>query len=114
MIHAVTAANKHIYGIQLEQMFRARETALRARGAAQRYGIDDLDNDDAIYVLRLDDEGGVLESVRLNPALGEPGVWEASLWPEAPSKAFVAGVVKVAEERGEIRLGLPAGASIAR
>lgn len=77
MICVVTGDNQHLYGRELEQMFRLREAA--SAGEAT----DALDDDTAIYVIRLDTRGDVDAALRLNPAPvnghREPG-WVLSRW----------------------------------
>ena len=76
MIHVVTIENQHLYGPQLDEMFRMRHTFyveqqewvdLTSENGRE---IDVFDNDEAIYLLYLDPFGQVGASYRLNPTTG--------------------------------------------
>jgi hypothetical protein len=92
MIYAVTAENQHAFGNELDQMFRQRE---------QRPGFvsatDEKDDEHAVYLIHMDREGCVFESVRLNP-VGER--WETSLWPAEPSEALAEAVAAYCQLNG--------------
>lgn len=94
MIHAVSAANQHLYARELDQMFQQREASARV---PSRHGVDDFDDTLAVYLLRIDSSGAVQESVRLNPS--QDG-WRASLWPPHPSDELTDGVLRFCEEQG--------------
>jgi acyl-homoserine lactone synthase len=103
MIHAVHAANQHLYARQLDQMFRMRHafyieghgwSGLKSTGGKET---DEFDDEHAVYLMSLDPFGDVAACVRLNPTLGptllgkfanhadEPpprseSVWDISRW----------------------------------
>lgn len=76
MIHAVSAANQHLYACQLDQMFRLRHAYYveghRWAGLTSEAGreTDEFDDGDAVYLMSIDPWGEVAASVRLNPTLG--------------------------------------------
>lgn len=73
MIHVVTLENQHLYGRQLESMFRMRhEFYVKQRGwtnltSSDGRETDEFDNDHAVYLLNLDKYGEILSTFRLNP-----------------------------------------------
>ena len=76
MIHVVTIENQHLYGPQLDEMFRMRHefyveqqewAHLTSENGRE---IDAYDNDQAVYLLYLDPFGQVGASYRLNPTTG--------------------------------------------
>jgi len=76
MIHAVTLANQHIYGRQLDQMFRMRHafsveghgwSGLTSKDGRETYEFDD---ERGVYLMSIDPFGDVAASVRLNPTVG--------------------------------------------
>lgn len=76
MIHVVTPENQHLYGRQLDQMFRLRHAFyveghgwgdLRSQDGRET---DEFDEGEVAYLLSLDPFGDVAASVRLNPSLG--------------------------------------------
>ena len=85
MIYAVSAENQHRFASQLDEMFAQREARAGFVSAT-----DDLDDEHAVYLIHMNDEGRVLESVRLNPV--EIGRWQTSLWPAEPSEALAEAV----------------------
>lgn len=107
MIHAVTADNQHLYGRQLDQMFRMRHTYYIEGhgwgGLTSRDGreTDEFDDGAVIYLMSIDPFGDVAASVRLNPTVGPTllkkfadwsnealpqveSVWDISRWIAAP------------------------------
>ncbi|MES1148695.1 MAG: acyl-homoserine-lactone synthase, partial [Bradyrhizobium guangdongense] len=72
MIHAISAVNRHLYEDVIEQHFRVRhdifvdERRWEALRKPDRRDIDDYDNEDAIYLLALEDRR-VLGGYRLYP-----------------------------------------------
>jgi len=76
MIHAVTAANQHLYGRQLDQMFRMRHAFyIEGHAWAGLTGkdgreTDEFDDGDVVYLMSVDPWGEVAASVRLNPTAG--------------------------------------------
>ncbi len=107
MIHAVSAANQHLYARQLDRMFRMRHAYyveghrwvdLKSRDGLE---VDEFDDDSAIYLMSIDPFGDVAAAVRLNPTTGptllgkfsdhsdEPlprldTAWDISRWIAAP------------------------------
>lgn len=107
MIHAVSAANMHLYARQLDQMFRMRHAFyVEGHGWAALTSVDgretdEFDDEHAVYLMSIDPFGDVAASVRLNPTEGptllgkfsdhasEPlpkseAVWDISRWIAAP------------------------------
>ena len=107
MIHAVTAANLHLYARQLDQMFRMRHAFyVEGHGWAGLTSVDgretdEFDDEHAVYLMSIDPFGDVAASVRLNSTEGptllgkfsdhasEPlprseSVWDVSRWIAAP------------------------------
>lgn len=76
MIHAVTLANQHLHGRQLDQMFRMRHAFYVEghgwSGLTLKDGreTDEFDNESAIYLMSIDPFGDVAASVRLHPTVG--------------------------------------------
>ena len=77
MIHAVTAANRHLYASQIDEMHRLRwrffieERGWKALEALQtHHGFerDELDDERAVYFMALSDEGHVQAAMRIRPA----------------------------------------------
>ena len=93
MIYAVSAENQHKFASQLDEMFRQREARAGFVSAT-----DDLDDEHAVYLIHMDGEGHVLESVRLNP-VGDSR-WQTSLWPAAPSEALAEAVAAYCRMNG--------------
>lgn len=97
MIYAVTAENQHLFGDQLDQMFRHRE---------QRPGfvsaVDEKDDESAVYLIHVDASRRVIESVRLNPVgrLQTDKRWEMSLWPAEPSDQLIEAVAAYCRMNG--------------
>lgn len=107
MIHAVTIDNQHLYGRQLDQMFRMRH-AFYVEGhgwsgltSTDGRETDEFDDVNAVYLMSIDPFGEVAASVRLNPTLGPTllkkfadwsdealpaleSVWDISRWIAAP------------------------------
>lgn len=73
MIQVITSENQHIYGKQLDQMFRMRhEYYVLGHGWAGLTSqdgkeIDEFDNLQAVYLVSVDEFGDVAASLRLNP-----------------------------------------------
>ena len=107
MIHAVTLANQHLYGRQLDQMFRMRHAFYIEghgwSGLTSHDGreTDEFDDDHAVYLMSIDPFGDVAASVRLNPTTQPTllkkfadwsdeklpeleSVWDISRWIAAP------------------------------
>jgi len=107
MIHVVSLSNQHLYGRQLDQMFRMRHTFYVEghgwAGLTSRDGreTDEFDDEHAVYLMSIDPFGDVAASVRLNPttrptllkkfsdwsneALPQTeDVWDISRWIAAP------------------------------
>lgn len=107
MIHAVSLANQHLYGRQLDQMFRMRHAFYIEghgwSGLTSHDGreTDEFDDDHAVYLMSIDPFGDVAASVRLNPTTQPTllkkfadwsdeklpeleSVWDISRWIAAP------------------------------
>ena len=107
MIHVVSLANQHLYGSQLDQMFRMRHAFYIEghgwSGLTSRDGreTDEFDDDHAVYLMSIDPFGDVAASVRLNPTTQPTllkkfadwsdeklpeleSVWDISRWIAAP------------------------------
>lgn len=107
MIHAVTLANQHLYGRQLDQMFRMRHAFyIEGHGwsgltSTDGRETDEFDDDDVVYLMSVDPYGDVAASVRLNPTTGQTllkkfadwsdevlptgdSIWDISRWIAAP------------------------------
>jgi acyl-homoserine lactone synthase len=107
MIHVVSLANQHMYGRQLDQMFRMRHTFYVEghgwSGLTSQDGreTDEFDDESAVYLMSLDPFGDIAASVRLNPTTGPTllkkfadwsdeelpqgeHVWDISRWIAAP------------------------------
>jgi N-acyl-L-homoserine lactone synthetase len=76
MIHLITAANRSAYARQIDEMHRLRwkfyvedRGWARLREIQEHEGIerDDYDDDRAVYVMGIDDDGCVTGSMRLRP-----------------------------------------------
>ncbi len=76
MIHVVTGENQHLYGQQLEEMFRLRhqyfieENGWEALKSVDGKETDQFDDGDVAYLLNLDEDGHLIASYRLNPTTG--------------------------------------------
>lgn len=103
MIHVVTAVNQHLYARQLDHMFRQRTD-----------NVDPLDDDEAVYLMRFDAWGGLVASLRLNPA-DDPRWRRVSRWQAAagaglarnPQHELVAGLVEFGLAHGLAGFILP-------
>jgi hypothetical protein len=93
MIYAVSAENQHKFASQLDEMFRRREA-----GPGFVSATDALDDERAVYLIHVDGEGRVKESVRLNPL--EDNRWATSLWPAEPSDALAEAVAAYCQMNG--------------
>lgn len=76
MIHIVTHANRALYARQIEEMHRLRWqfyieqrkwTRLREIQPVEGVERDEFDDEQAVYVMGIDDNGGVTGSMRLRP-----------------------------------------------
>jgi acyl-homoserine lactone synthase len=76
MIYAVDARNRHHYEQQIEQMFRMRHRIYVERrkwvdlARPDKREVDQFDNEDATYLLGIDDTGEVYAGLRLVPTTG--------------------------------------------
>jgi N-acyl-L-homoserine lactone synthetase len=93
MIYAVSAENQHKFASQLDEMFASRQARSGFVSAT-----DELDDENAVYLIHMNDEGHVLESVRLNP-VGDAR-WQTSLWPAEPSEALAEAVTAFCRMNG--------------
>lgn len=86
MIHAVSLANQHLYGRQLDQMFRMRHAFYVEghgwSGLTSKDGreTDEFDDESAVYLMSIDPFGYVAASVRLNPTLGPTLLGKFAEW----------------------------------
>jgi len=86
MIHAVAPADQHLYGRQLDQMFRMRQTYYVEGHEWSGLTSDDgretaeFDEDSAVYLMSVDPFGDVAASVRLNPTLGPTRLRKFADW----------------------------------
>lgn len=129
MIHAVTLANQHLYGRQLDQMFRMRHAFYVEghgwSGLTSKDGreTDEFDDESAVYLMSIDPFGDVAASVRLNPTLGptllrkfadwsdEPlpeldSVWDISRWIAAPQHRRAANPRWPSNHQRELMVGI--------
>jgi len=90
MIHVVTIDNQHLYGRQLDQMFRMRHTNYIEGhgwgGLTSHDGreTDEFDEGGVVYLMSIDPFGDVAASVRLNPTLGPTLLKKFADWSDAP------------------------------
>lgn len=129
MIHVVTADNQHLYGAQLEQMFRMRHTFyIEGHGWADLHGVDGKETDEfddgpVVYLMSIDPWGDVAVSVRLNPTTGptllkkfaswsneplpeEPSCWDISRWIAAPRHRRAANPRWTTNHQRELMIGI--------
>ncbi|HYD86035.1 MAG TPA: acyl-homoserine-lactone synthase [Vitreimonas sp.] len=140
LIHIVTAANRQLYGSQLEQMHRLRWRiyieergwrALREKQPEAGYERDEYDDERAHYLLAIDDAGAVLGAMRMRPAddrslladhfahllesktppLFGPDVWELTRLLRAPLNRSRDGAVRYAMNCALIEFCLSRGVS---
>lgn len=73
MIHVINTSNRHLYEDTIEQMFKLRhkvfveEKGWKRLERESKLEIDQFDNDDAIYFLKLHSNGEILGGMRLVP-----------------------------------------------
>lgn len=73
MIHIVNASNRHLYARQIWEMFvERRKTFVERNGwddlmVFDGAEVDDFDDERAVYLMALDDEGGLQGAVRFRP-----------------------------------------------
>jgi N-acyl-L-homoserine lactone synthetase len=129
MIHAVTLANQHLYGRQLDHMFRMRHAYYIEghgwSGLTSQDGreTDAFDDDSVVYLMSIDPFGNVAASVRLNPTLGptllkkfadwsdEPlpeldSVWDISRWIAAPQHRRASNPRWPSNHQRELMIGI--------
>ena len=129
MIHTVTLDNQHLYGRQLDQMFRMRHTYyVEGHGwggltSTNGRETDEFDNETVVYLMSIDPFGDVAASVRLNPTLGptllkkfadwadEPlpeleSVWDISRWIAAPQHRRAANPRWPTNHQRELMVGI--------
>jgi N-acyl-L-homoserine lactone synthetase len=76
MIHAISAVNQHLYARQLDRMFRMRHAFYVEghgwAGLTSKDGLEvgEFDDENAVYLMRIDPFGDVAVAVRLNPSTG--------------------------------------------
>ncbi len=129
MIHVVTLDNQHLYGRQLDQMFRMRHTYyIEGHGWGGLTSVngretDEFDNETVVYLMSIDPFGDVAASVRLNPTLGptllkkfadwadDPlpeleSVWDISRWIAAPQHRRAANPRWPTNHQCELMVGI--------
>ena len=129
MIHVVTLDNQHLYGRQLDQMFRMRHTYyIEGHGWGGLTSVngretDEFDNETVVYLMSIDPFGDVAASVRLNPTLGptllkkfadwadDPlpeleSVWDISRWIAAPQHRRAANPRWPTNHQRELMVGI--------
>lgn len=129
MIHAVHIDNQHLYGRQLDQMFRMRHAYYIEghgwSGLTSRDGreTDEFDDEDAVYLMSLDPFGDVAASVRLNPTTGptllkkfadwsdeaipeSQNVWDISRWIAAPKHRRASNPRWPSNHQRELMIGI--------
>ena len=129
MIHAVTLANQHLYGRQLDQMFRMRHAFYIEghgwSGLTSRDGreTDEFDDDHAVYLMSIDPFGEVAASVRLNPTTQPTllrkfadwsdeklpeleSVWDISRWIAAPQHRRASNPRWPSNHQRELMIGI--------
>jgi N-acyl-L-homoserine lactone synthetase len=129
MIHAVTLANQHLYGRQLDQMFRMRHAYYIEghgwSGLASTDGreTDEFDDDNTVYLMSVDPFGEVAACVRLNPTTGPTllrkfadwsdeklpageSVWDISRWIAAPQHRRAANPRWPTNHQRELMIGI--------
>ncbi|MDP8916570.1 MAG: hypothetical protein M3M95_05120 [Pseudomonadota bacterium] len=125
MIHLVTAENRHLYRRQLERMHQLRRAFfVEERGWTDRMlrdggEFDDLDDDQADYLLSLEPDGDIGLSARIRPtadrsmladcfsellseaasSVKAPGVWELSRYFASPRRRGPEGLMRNMELR---------------
>lgn len=129
LIHVVTIHNQHLYGRQLDEMFRMRhDFYVKQRGwsdltSANGRETDDYDNEHAVYLMNLGSQGEILATFRLNPTttpylLGDEQqhylsgdvprsdeVWDLTRWMVAP-KARRKGAGEIANAQKYLLCGV--------
>ena len=129
MIHVVTAANRSLYEDKLDEMHRFRHEMyvekMRWRDLKSENGRekDQFDNADAVYLLGLDDEGGLISSYRIMPTSGpyllngpmahfvegdapqSEHIWDVTRWLLWPNHRRLDGQV-ISHEAGLLACGL--------
>ncbi|MBI1361166.1 MAG: hypothetical protein GC155_12895 [Alphaproteobacteria bacterium] len=129
MIHVVTAENQHLYGAQLDQMFRMRHAFyIDGHGWADLHGADGKETDEfddgpVVYLMSIDPWGEVAASVRLNPTTGptllkkfagwsseplpeEDGCWDISRWIADPRHRRAANPRWPTNHQRELMIGI--------
>jgi N-acyl-L-homoserine lactone synthetase len=129
MIHAVTLANQHLYGRQLDQMFRMRHAYYIEghgwSGLTSQDGreTDEFDDGDVVYLMSIDPFGDVAASVRLNPTEGPTllkkfaewsdealpeleSVWDISRWIAAPQHRRASNPRWPSNHQRELMIGI--------
>lgn len=139
MIHIVTGANRHLYPAQLQEMHalrwkyyvEAREWSdLKAQQTTPGFEVDEYDDQDAVYLMSLAEDGRLCGSLRLRrtdrptllldkfahliadlPSLGlGPDVWEITRVIRTPEHRGMKGPTKTALHCAMIEFALSRGA----
>ncbi len=129
MIQVITQYNQHIYGKQLDQMFRMRHEYYVLghgwEGLSSQNGreTDEFDNLEAVYLVSVDVFGEVAASLRLNPTTGptllkkfsdyadgplpeSPSCWDLSRWIARPDQRRADGKRWPTNHQRELALGV--------
>lgn len=132
MLHVVTAANRHLYETQLDQMYRHRARlfvdeagwALNVIDGRER---DEGDDERAVYLIAIDDQGVCCSSVRIRPVddwsylidnmrewidgdprplKEDPTVWEMARWINKSPRRETSAQVMVGAVEYMLSIGL--------
>lgn len=129
VIQVITSRNQHLYGKQLDQMFRMRhEYYVMGHGwaglkSANGREVDEFDNLEAVYLVSVDEFGDVAASLRLNPTTGptllkkfsdyaddalpvSPKCWDLSRWIARPDQRRADGKRWPSNHQRELALGV--------
>lgn len=129
MIQVITSTNQHIYGKQLDQMFRMRhEYYVLGHGwgglkSIDGREVDEFDDLDAVYLVSVDAHGDVAASLRLNPTTGptllqkfsdysdgelpaSETCWDLSRWIARPDQRRADGKRWPSNHQRELALGV--------
>jgi acyl-homoserine lactone synthase len=129
MIHVVTCQNQHLYGRQLDAMFRMRHAFyIEGHGWSGLTGVDgketdEFDDSGVVYLMSIDAWGDVAASVRLNPTTGPTllkkfagwsdealpvgeDCWDISRWIAAPQHRRAANARWPTNHQRELMVGI--------
>jgi acyl-homoserine lactone synthase len=129
MIHVVTGENQHLYGRQLDAMFRMRHAFyIEGHGwsgltSTDGKETDEFDDSGVVYLMSIDPWGDVAASVRLNPTTGPTllkkfaswsnevlpvgeDCWDISRWIAAPQHRRAANPRWPSNHQRELMIGI--------